>query len=450
LKFKNIEMASAKFFLKNPKSETSTLIYLVFQFNYYEIINGKKKFKFLKYSTGEKIEPKFWNPRSNQARKSDKFPGYNELNTRLKILAAIVEDEYRKILNDGLKPSPELLRDNLNVRLGKSVPAANKPITLFEFIAQFIEDSKSGQRTTDNGKRFSAMTVKSYNNTFNVLKRFQKKYKRTIDFDTIDLDFYDDLIAYLNKENYATNTIGKLVKNVKVFMRVAGDKKLHENFEFQNKRFKKITENTDSIYLRDAEIEQMFRLDLSEYPDLEKIRDLFVIGCYTGLRFSDYNKIVPQNIRHNEKGTFLYAKPQKTNERVVIPLHWIVMAVLERNDDRIPKLVSNTEMNRGLKQIGKLAGIDELVSIVITRGGLRMDLTYKKYELIGSHTARRSFATNMYLADIPPISIMKITGHKTEMAFMRYIKISQEDNANKLIDHPYFSQGKPGNLKIVK
>ena len=96
-------------------------------------------------------------------------------------------------------------------------------------------------------------------------------------------------------------------------------------------------------------------------------------------------------------------------------------------------------MNDYLKEIGKLAEINEPVQISITRGGKTAKEMFKKYELITTHTARRSFATNAYLMDIPSISIMKITGHKTEKSFMKYIRISQEENANKLINHPFFN-----------
>ena len=103
-------------------------------------------------------------------------------------------------------------------------------------------------------------------------------------------------------------------------------------------------------------------------------------------------------------------------------------------------------MNKYLKEICQLAGLDEKVRLAITRGGLRVDKTFRKYELVTVHTARRSFATNMFLAGVPSISIMKITGHRTEKAFLRYIRISQEDNARKLAEHPYFESGK---MKVV-
>jgi site-specific recombinase XerD len=440
-------MASAKFFLKDPKSKDPSLIYLIFQFNYYEIINGQKKFKHLKFSTGEKVNPKFWNQNTCRVRKSDAFPQYDQLNRRLSMIAAIIEDEHRTCLNSGEAPTPLLLRERLKIRLGKTVV---EKVTLFGFIESVISECYSGKRLTDKGARFSTYTIKGYRTTLNHLLAFQKVYSRLIDFPTIDLDFYDDFLNYFNQQNYAINSIGKHVKNLKVFMKDAFDKGLHTNTSFQSKRFKTIEENTESIYLSEAEIESIYGLDLSSKPSMEKTRDLFVVGCYTGLRFSDYNKIVAANIKKNDAGSFLHVTPQKTDNKVVIPLKWQVIEILGKYGGSIPRSFTNQEINRELKLIGKMAGIEEKVSTSITKGGMKVNSVFNKYDLITTHTARRSFATNMYLAGIPTIAIMKITGHRTETSFMRYIKISQEDNAIKLMDYSYFNQHKPANLKNVK
>ena len=96
-------------------------------------------------------------------------------------------------------------------------------------------------------------------------------------------------------------------------------------------------------------------------------------------------------------------------------------------------------MNKYVKELGEIAGIDETLRIATTRGGKTENENFSKFDLITTHTARRSFATNAYLMDIPSISIMKITGHTTERSFMKYIRISQEDNANKLVNHPFFN-----------
>lgn len=89
-----------------------------------------------------------------------------------------------------------------------------------------------------------------------------------------------------------------------------------------------------------------------------------------------------------------------------------------------------------------MAGIDEMVSKTISQGSKKRTETFPKYDLITTHTARRSFATNAYLAGVPTIAILKITGHKTEQAFLKYIKVSQEENARFMMEHPFFKGAK--------
>ena len=92
-------------------------------------------------------------------------------------------------------------------------------------------------------------------------------------------------------------------------------------------------------------------------------------------------------------------------------------------------------MNRYLKIIGERAGLTELHTIKKTRGGAKVEDTYKKFQLMTTHTARRSFATNLFLQEFPAISIMKITGHRSEKNFMNYIKMTPHQNAEKLRKH---------------
>jgi integrase len=244
-------------------------------------------------------------------------------------------------------------------------------------------------------------------------------------------------MRFLLNKGYSPNTIGSRIKNLKVFMGEAMERGLTDNTHFKSSRFKKPYEKSESIYLTLDEIKAIYELDLSENTRLEKVRDLFIIGCYTGLRFSDLEQLCTDNLIDNK--TKIKIKTVKTGEVVVIPLHKHVREILEKHDGIPPQLISNQKMNDYLKEIGEKAGITDAVIINTTKGMIKESATYNKFELITSHTARRSFATNAYLNDIPSISIMKITGHSTEKAFLTYIKISQEDNANKLLNHPFFN-----------
>jgi integrase len=209
-----------------------------------------------------------------------------------------------------------------------------------------------------------------------------------------------------------------------------------------NRQFKTLSEEVDTIYLNEQELDSIYRLDLRYDRRLERVRDLFLIGCYTGLRFGDLMLLRKENITKTERGYIIKLRTQKTDEMVVIPVHPIILEIIEKYDGNLPQPMSDVKMNKYIKDIGELAKIEETVKTSKTVGGVQTRFVNKKYELITVHTARRSFATNMYLNDVPTISIMKITGHRSEKAFLRYIRITPEQNANKLMDHPFFSTNK--------
>ena len=124
----------------------------------------------------------------------------------------------------------------------------------------------------------------------------------------------------------------------------------------------------------------------------------------------------------------------KTVEFVTIPMHSMVKEIITKYNGEVPSSLSNQKMNEYLKDIGEAAELDEKRIIVKTKGGEREEKTFSKFQLITTHTARRSFATNLYNQGFPSIYIMKITGHRTEKAFLKYIKIEQEEAANKLME----------------
>jgi integrase len=219
-------------------------------------------------------------------------------------------------------------------------------------------------------------------------------------------------------------------------MNEATDKGLNKNLEFLNKRFRVTEENTDAVYLNENEIKKLYDLDLSARKNLDIARDWLIMGACTGLRFSDLESISSDNFIKNN--TQIKIKTKKTGETVVIPVHPFAKHIYEKHLGKLPKM-SNQKINQYLKEVCSIAGFNEKVLVGITKGGQSVQETYFKYELISTHTARRSFATNLFLADVPSITIMKITGHKTERAFMKYIRLTQEQNADKLTDHPFFN-----------
>ena len=114
------------------------------------------------------------------------------------------------------------------------------------------------------------------------------------------------------------------------------------------------------------------------------------------------------------------------------------MAILAKYEKRLPKSYEQ-KVNKYIKEVAREAGIIEKIEISYVENSEKKTKIVEKCELVKTHTARRSGATNMYLAKIPTIAIMKITGHKTEKEFMKYIKITEEESAMELMNHPYFS-----------
>jgi len=124
----------------------------------------------------------------------------------------------------------------------------------------------------------------------------------------------------------------------------------------------------------------------------------------------------------------------KTGNKVVIPIHPTVQRILDKYNGQLPRPISNQKTNDYLKEIGKICPeLQTKESRTYTKAGKRIIRNYDKWELVTTHTARRSFATNEYKAGMPTITIMAITGHKTEKAFMRYIKVTPDEHAKIML-----------------
>lgn len=195
--------------------------------------------------------------------------------------------------------------------------------------------------------------------------------------------------------------------------------------------FKNVSEESQSIALNDSELDMLARFDFSRSARLDRTRDLFLVGCYTGLRFSDFTRIREENI----SGGMLTMQQQKTNEFVTIPLHPVFLRIWEKYSGNLPGNISNQKFNDNLKDVCREAGLTEHVIKSITKGGKKLTTVYEKWQLVSSHTARRSFATNLYKSGFPSLSIMQITGHKTESSFLKYIKVTKEEHAKMLMAH---------------
>lgn len=406
--------SNTNFYLREKDKEGNTPINLFISFDSRRV----------KVPTGLKVHPRYWNKDKQEAKST--YDHCIEVNNKLSDLRKAAEKvvmQYSHLNDAGIRKRVgiELYGDK-----------ENKKKDFHTFVTDFL-------KTAENTRR--ASTVKSYRTVYKQLKGFEVWRKRIITFEDIDFDFYDDLKVYcFDVKGYVNNTFGTTIKILKTFLNEATERGHNTNMTFRKKYFKKIQADVDNIYLNETELDILYNFDFSATPHLERVRDLFLVGCYSGLRFSDFTKIKLENIDEN----FIRKNTQKVSKNVVIPIHPRVKAIINKykeiSDNPLPKAIQNQPMNRSLKEMGKLVGFDDDVVIYISRNKDKIKVVNKKYELICTHTARRSFATNAYLAGIPSIAIMKITGHETEKSFLKYIKISQEENAIQLMNHPFFKE----------
>jgi integrase len=431
-------MAKLNFYLREKTKDGDTPIILFISFNSNR----------LKYPTGKVIHPKFWNEGEQIARQVKDFPLAKILNEHLKFLNGTAEKELETLANELQRPpSIDELKKRLDEVLNPSEASEeeNRPPTFLELFKRFIQDSETGIRLTSTGKRFDKRSIQKYNTTYSVLETFGKKYHLT--FDTIDKNFYTKFVDFLNKPIYgkdkkvikasfSLNNVGKYIQVIKTFLNYATENGYNSNLYYQSKQFKAHKVPGFSIYLNEKELIDLYNFDLSSQQHYERVRDLFLVGCWTGLRFSDFTSIKPENV----KGDFLHIKTFKTGEPVIIPIHGMVKSIMAKYSDKypnsLPPAIANQKMNSYLKEIAKK--VDSLkvpVEVEGIKGGLKVTSTKYKWELVTTHTARRSFATNVYKSGFPAISLMKITGHRTEKSFLLYIKVTPEENAQKLLDH---------------
>jgi integrase len=441
-------MATIRFFTRTITKDKNSLVPI-----YVRLKSGRKID--LECKADILIKPDNWSNETQKANQradifkfiagelKDEQKGRQKFNDKITELRSYLESELIQAHQE------ELASEWLKTIIDKHWHPDKYKTTLFSFIQSFIDKSKN-KPNPKTGRPVSYKMRREYEVTFKYLKDYATEKNIVIDFKDIDLNFYDGFIQYLQNvppdkhevsseanpdqpkgKKLAVNTIGKKIQTLKIFLNAAKEEGKNPYEAYRSKKFVAMTEESETIYLNESELESLYNLNLSKNPENEKIRDLFLVGCWTGCRFSDISQVTPENISEG----FIHMKQYKTGKKVLIPLYPIVTAILSKYKGKLPDVTTNQQFNRAIKDISKDAGIKEITHKAITKGGVKVSTAYKKHELVTTHTARRSFATNLYKSGFPSISIMAITGHVTEKSFLKYIKVTPDEHAKKLQVH---------------
>lgn len=412
----------------------STVKFILSKSQHQRKTNSKSSMVMLRYThnkqsvlffTQKNIEHDYWDTNNHCSKKS--YPSHLSFNTYLRTFKQRIEDIVNHCFINNQNPTTSLVKQ-LYIEQQNNITSTS--ISFFDYCYQFIEQSK---------KHKCHSTIKTYKTVVNKLLQYQSYTNISLHWNSFNLSFYYDFLHfYTSVQSYHTNGFGRAIRILKGILNDAFDKNIHQNTAYKHKKFKVLTEEVNNIYLNEDELQRIISLDLPVNSTIHNVRDSFIIGCYTGLRFSDISSLNKEHISNNT----IRIKTQKTDQWITIPLLEPVRNIMlsyRLSSNGFPAVCGSITMNKYLKQIGELAGLNDIVIKVRSKGTTRVEQRLPKYQLITTHTARRSFATNLFKKGVPSRVIMLITGHKTEKSFNSYIKINSDENAELLLS--YLSNG---------
>lgn len=431
------------FYLKDKDSNTLTPINLV----YYQ--NSKRK----KKGIGESISPEWWDATTERAIESNEQTKKERalskrVNKNLNRLRAELDGLFEEY-NGSARLSPNNYNgDDIQADLYKRVSdivsnnvateneeARKSRVTPTEFFTNFIDRwSKTANKRTM--MRPSPGTIWNYKNTLRRYSDYINDRGLTDSFKLFNSDFQSDFDDYLaSEQSLSMNTISSTHSQMKTMLSDAYKRGLLKDNSFMDWTSKCIT--LTHVYLKDEEIKKIYALQLTdklrkEYhigPESKILesRDLFVVASRTGLRFSDLKHLNMGMWDINNQ--YLTITVQKTSQLIKIPLHKEVIEIYNKYNGKFPAPVDKSHYNEEIRLCAKIAGLNNKINTFEWQEGRLVSQTYEKWQLISSHTARRSFATNLYLQTKSAQMVMSITGHRTEENFRRYICVDMDEMA---------------------
>lgn len=425
---KGIKFPSVRFTLKSEKGPDK-LILAVFRYH-------KKK---LVYSSKLKINERQWDKRRQSPR--NVYPLYEEYKTDLDNIEKAINQYYQSLPeHKRLTLRNDEFKENLDAALGRKKIEKSETSTFSGFVNDYLKRRASRPDANKN-------TIKRYKNTLNHVEGYEKKNKVILLFEDINWSFKEHFCNYLYSPPFkqSQNTVHKHIKIVKMFMREAKKEGLHSNSIYEHREYSVSSLKVKKIALSKEDLRKIEKLDLSTNERLDRVRDLFLLSCYSGLRYSDFINIKKENKVKLEGYEFLNVITKKTGTEVLIPFTEEIDRILKKHGYKSPKPISNQRMNDYIKELCELAVIDEPILYQYSEGGIRKQKHVKKYELCTNHTGRRTWATQMYMDGYPIGLLRAVLGHSSDVIFLAYVGAEKKEYAIQLAKE----MAKRKNLKLT-
>jgi integrase len=415
-----------------------------------------------RFSTEKTILQEYWNAKEQRAfyipqREAKRLLSHlpvnslltekeiNEINDILDSIEVDIKAIEDKFLALKIPFSSEMVITELINSKPDAVKVEEKTGLLFDYIDKYIVDHKETRE---------AGSLSVYRSVKNHLKAYQDSTGDKVTFEGIDKAFFTKFQDFLitrtkvdkagNKSPMLNNTtIAKSLSTLKTFLNYAIDSGIEVNLNY--KAFKIKSEKLEVIALEQEELQKLIDFDLSNNKRLDKVRDIFVFACATGLRFSDVQQLKREHI---DKDTITIVV-KKTKTALTIPLNAVSANILDkyRALNKPLPAISNQKINEYIKELCKLAEINRTIEIVRFYGNKRVTNTYPKYELISFHNSRKTFVTLSLERGMSAEEVMTISGHETYASFKKYVKVTE--TRKKVVMLKAWGAPKERNLKAV-
>ena len=389
--------------------------------------------KRIEFTTGYRIDSAKWDAAKQRVKNgcSNKLKqSASEINASLLEYYTEIQSIFKRFEVEDVMPTPEQIKEVFNA-LRKPVSEEPKPkkealpCDFFQVFDDFVEDCGRQNNWTDSTfEKFAAV------------KNHLTNFRGGLTFEFFDERGLNDYVGYLRDVKEMRNTtIGKQLSFLKWFLRWAFKKGVHQNNAYDSYKPKLKSTQKKIIFLTWDELNRLreFKIPFNKQA-LERVRDVFLFQCFTGLRYSEVF-----NLRRSDiKGDHIEVTTVKTSDSLIIELNNHSKAILDKykdvafEDDKVLPVITNQKMNDYLKELAELAGIDEPVRQTYYRGNERIDEVTPKYALLGTHAGRRTFICNALALGIPPQVVMKWTGHSDYKAMKPYIDIADDIKANAM------------------
>lgn len=387
--------------------------------------------KRIEFTIGYRIDAEKWDTDKQRVRNgcTNKLKqSASEINASLLGYYTEVQEIFKKFEVEEIMPTPEQIKEAFNA-LHKPIeevkPRKSTPNAFYKVFDEFVRDCGRQNDWTDSTyEKFAAV------------KNHLMNFRDGLTFDFFDEKGLNDYVTYLRDVKEMRNsTIGKQLSFLKWFLRWAFKKGLHQNNAYDSYKPKLKSTQKKIIFLTWEELNKLREFEIPAAKQaLDRVRDVFLFQCFTGLRYSDVF-----NLRRSDiKGDYIEVTTVKTSDSLIIELNKHSKAILDKykdvsfEDDKVLPVITNQKMNDYLKELAELAGIDEPVRQTYYRGNERIDEVTPKYALLGTHAGRRTFICNALALGIPPQVVMKWTGHSDYKAMKPYIDIADDIKANAM------------------